>query len=138
MTARASRRDLVGTANPDAKLIALCEECCKLVEESHILFRKSPEDDSKEQIANEAACGKLDDRSRILFERIRIMAPSTPAGQQAVAKVALWHVGRDADETTIETNYIGEGLAWMLVRQLAGGDRWSELNAKPCLAGEMA
>ncbi|MGI4939729.1 MAG: hypothetical protein ACRYHQ_04040 [Janthinobacterium lividum] len=63
----------------------------------------------------------LADRSSELFGRLLEMQPTTPAGQQAAARALLAFMPRHDDGTPdLETNHIGEQLAWKLVGQLAG------------------
>ncbi|MGI4793628.1 MAG: hypothetical protein ACRYG8_05980 [Janthinobacterium lividum] len=119
-------RDLVAAMTPttdtdtDTNLIALCDECCRLEAESVRLHRLDGHENEKES-------GRVEDEARVLFDRILTMEPTTAEGRSAVARVALWYVGREADGATISTDYIGEQLAWKLVRQLAGGDQRAEL-----------
>ncbi|MGI4797617.1 MAG: hypothetical protein ACRYG8_26945 [Janthinobacterium lividum] len=116
--------DLVGmpapTVNPDASLITLCDQCCPLEAESLRLHRLDGDENEKES-------DRLERESRVLFDRILTMEPTTAEGRAAFARVALWYVGREEDGATISTDYIGEQLAWKLVRQLAGGDQRAEM-----------
>ncbi|MGI4802368.1 MAG: hypothetical protein ACRYG8_51710 [Janthinobacterium lividum] len=117
-------RDLVGEAVlldvRDADLITLCDECCRLEAKSLRLHRLDGDENEKES-------SRFENEARVLFDRIAKMEPTTAEGRSAVARVALWYVGREEDGAAISTDYIGEQLAWKLVRQLAGGDQRAEM-----------
>lgn len=85
-------------ANPDAELIALCDECCRLEDEADEIFRREADASSPAQTENEQISGEIHERSQVLFDRVETMEPATVAGRAAVARVAvvrLAHGGRD-------------------------------------------
>ena len=112
-----------GHPSADSELIALCDRCCAMEVEINRIYLRAEDPSGPEQIANETECARLYGASMAVFEQVAAMEPTTPEGKAAYARVALHYASRpDKDGVTIETNAIGEELAWKLVKQLAGGD----------------